>query len=112
MKGMDTRFDVDLSKPNPSHKAIVKGKKVLARLRASQAKLGSAVGEANNDTLHLAIISHEKTSHNASASRSNNGGQQAGFTPQFQFTTGQYLEVGHHFRGSGCRDSGNGARRS
>ena len=41
------RFDVDLSKPNPSHKYSVKGRKALARLRASQTKLESAVGEAN-----------------------------------------------------------------
>lgn len=88
MDHASTRFDVDLSKPNPSQKASVKGKKVLAHLRASQAKSVSAVGEANIDTFQLAIISHDQTSHDKSANRSNNDGQQLGITHQFQFTTG------------------------
>ena len=77
MKGLDhasTHFDVDLSKPNPSPKASVKGKKVLARLRASQAKSMSAVGETSTHTFPIAIISHEQTSHEANVSRGNNGG--------------------------------------
>ena len=38
------QFDVDLSKPNPSHKHSIKGKKALARLRTSQTKVKSVVG--------------------------------------------------------------------
>ena len=59
---------MDSSKPKPSHKAFVKGKKVLAPLRASQVNSVSTVGEANTDTFQLSIISHEQTSHEASAS--------------------------------------------
>lgn len=111
MKGLDhanTRFDVDLSKANPSHKSSVKGKKVLTQLRASQAKIVNAVGEVNSDLPHLAIISYEQVFHDASVSHSSYVGQKTGFTPQFQFTTEQQSEVGH----MSSHDSRNGARRN
>lgn len=84
LKGMDhasARFDVDLSKPKPSHKAFVKGKKVLACLWSSHAKSVSAIGEATTDTFQLAITSHEQTSHAENASRINDNGQQSRIFP-------------------------------
>ena len=102
------RFDVDLSEPNLSHKSSVKGKKVLTRLRASQAKIGSAAGEANIDIPHLSIISQEQNFHDANAGCSNYGGQQMGSNPQFQFTTGQQSKIGH----LRSRDFEDGAHRS
>ena len=90
MKELDQdfiRFDVDLSKPNPSHKYSVKGKKALARLRASQTKSESVVGAAFMVCTQVPIISNELNLHDASASRSNYGRQQTGCAVQFQFTT-------------------------
>lgn len=115
LKGMDhasARFDVDLSKPKPSHKAFVKGKKVLARLWSSHAKSVSAVGEATIDTFQLAITFHEQTAHDENANRINDNGQQSGIFPQFQFTTRKQSEVGHHFQGNGGQDTEDWARRN
>ena len=52
------------------------------------------------------IISNELNLHDASASRSNNGGQQTSYTGQFQFTTGQHSEEGHSLREHGSSDFG------
>ena len=99
---------MDLSKPNPSHKHSVKGKKALARLRTSQTKFESAVGAAFTDCTQVPIISHEINFHNASSSRSKYGGQQTGCADQFQFTTGQHSEVGHSLRERGSSGFGDG----
>ena len=91
LKEMDltnTRFDVDLSKPNSNHKTSVKGMKILARLRASQSLMVSAVGEASSACHYSMSLSHEHEFHDASASRSNYGGHQRASISQFQFTTG------------------------
>ena len=98
------QFDMDLSKPNPSHKHSVKGKKALARLRTSQTKVESAVGAAFTDCTQVLIISQEINFHDASASCSKYGGQQTGCADQFQFTTGQHSKVGHSLRERGSSD--------
>ena len=100
------RFDVDLSKPNLSHKYSVKGKKALAQLRASQTKSESAVGATFMVCTQVPIISHKLNLHDASASRSNYGGQQTGYIGQFQFTTGQHSEEGHSLWERGSSDFG------
>ena len=99
---------MDLSKPNPSYKSSVKGMKVLARLRASQSLMVSAVGEAFSACPQSTILSHEHELHDASVSHSNYGGHQKAYTTQFQFTTGQHAVVGQVLRGSGSCDSGDG----
>ena len=61
LKEMDltnTRFDVDLSKPNPNHKSSVKGMKILAWLRASQSLMVGAIGEASSPCHHSTSLSH------------------------------------------------------
>nr|POE67073.1 uncharacterized protein CFP56_62396 [Quercus suber] len=98
-----SQFGVDLSKPNPSHKASVKGKKVLARLKASQTKSESAVA-----CPLLQQRREVECSVTASASCSNHGGQRRECSNQFQFTTGQQPEVGQPLRGRGSGDSGDG----
>nr|POE80632.1 hypothetical protein CFP56_15037 [Quercus suber] len=82
----------DFSKPKPSYRSSVKDKKVIARLRASQSKMESAVGESSSDFHQAAIIPHEIVS--------NHGGQDAGSSSQVQFTTDQEDEVGFAFRGN------------
>ena len=72
----NTQFDVDLSKPNPNHKSFIKGMKILARLRASQSLMVSAVGEASSACHHSTSLSHKHELHDASASRSNYGRHQ------------------------------------
>ena len=111
LKGLDltnTRFDVDLSKPSPNHKTSVKGMKILARLRASQSLMVSAVGEASSACHFSTSLSHEHELHDASASCSNYGGHQKDSISQFQFTTGQQAVAGQDLRGRGSRDPGDG----
>lgn len=88
---------MESSKPKTFSKASVKGKKTLARLRASQNTVVSAAVEAEMENLPSHVVSHDQAPHKEAASRRKFGGQQLKIAPQVQLTTIKPLEMGYQF---------------
>nr|POF26960.1 uncharacterized protein CFP56_40733 [Quercus suber] len=104
----NTRFYVDLSKPNPSVKSSVKGMKALARLRTSQSSMVSAVGETSSACRQSKSLPHDQVYDDVNASRGNVSGHQEIATTQFHFSSSQQVGVGQLRRGNGSHNSGYG----
>ena len=102
------RFGKELVITKPNQQASVKGKKVIARNRATPINSLDAAKGAKPKLYSLPLTSHKQKFHKGESKLRKDGEQQQRATSKLQFTTMPWLKMGYQFRWGCSRDPKSG----